>query len=136
MALTNSTIVPSHQIEADLKTNVVHSVPDSVTLKNSTVNVLGNNSSGISIQAGKKVMIENNTIQTGLFPYKQLAVIKVGDYWKKDEPFKVSNLTIKGNTLISKDKEAVGISTIHAGKNAPPYLIENNNLNNLKLELK
>lgn len=116
--------------------NAVHGIPDSVTLKNSTVNVLGDNSSGISIQAGKKVLIENNTIQTGLFPYKHLAVIKVGDYWKKDEPAKVVNLTIKGNTLISKDNDAVGISTIHAGKNAPPYQIENNNLNGLNLELK
>lgn len=116
--------------------NAVHGVPESVSLKNSTINVLGDNSNGISIQAGKKVLIENNTIQTGLFPYKHLAVIKVGDYWKKDAPTKVLHLTIKGNTLISKDKEAVGISTIHAGKNAPPYQIEDNNLNNLKLELK
>lgn len=106
--------------------NDVHGIPDSVTLKNSTVNVLGDNSSGVSIQAGKKVLIENNTIQTGFFPNKQLGIIKVGDYWKKDQPSKISSLTIKDNTLISKDKQAIGISTIHAGKNAPPYHIENN----------
>ena len=115
--------------------NQVHGMPDSVTLKNSTINVLGDNSSGVSIQAGKKVVIEDNTINTGLFPYKHLAVIKVGDYWKKDEESNVSNLIIKGNTLHSKDKEAVGISTVHAGINKPDYQIEDNQLGNLKLEL-
>lgn len=116
--------------------NQVHGMPDSVTLRNSTINVLSDNSNGVSIQAGKNVIIENNTINTGLFPYKHLAVIKVGDYWKKDENFNVSNLTIKGNILRSKDEEAIGISTIHAGQNAPTYFIEGNNIDNLKLEVK
>lgn len=115
--------------------NQVHGMPDSVTLKNSKINVLGDNSSGISIQAGKQVIIENNTIKTGLIPNEHLAVIKVGDYWKKDEKYTVSNLIIKRNKLTSKDKEATGISTIHAGVNAPSYEIEDN-AGNLKLELK
>ncbi|MBT2709492.1 right-handed parallel beta-helix repeat-containing protein [Pseudomonas sp. ISL-84] len=126
----NNSTFTSHR--GGFEINQVHGMPDSVTLKNSTIHVLGDNNSGISIKAGKQVIIENNTIKTGLIPNQHLAVIKVGDYWKKDEKYTVSNLIIKGNKLTSKDKEAVGISTIHAGVNAPSYEIEDN-AGNLKL---
>ncbi len=129
----NNSTFTSHR--GGFEINQVHGMPDSVILRESTINVLGDNSSGVSIQAGKNVFIGNNTINTGLFPYKHLAVIKVGDYWKKDEEYTVSNLLIKGNTLNSKSKEATGISTIHAGVDAPAYQIEDNKLGKLKLNL-
>ena len=68
-----------------------------------------------------------NTINTGLFLSETSSLfIKVGDYWKKDEESNVSNLIIKGNILHLKDKEVVGISTVHAGINKPDYQIEDN----------
>jgi hypothetical protein len=118
------------------ETNSVHGMPDSVTLKNSTITVLGNNSAGISIQAGKNVILEDNIIETGLFPFKTLSIIQVGDYWKKDLPSNIYKLTVEGNSLISKDKGANAISTIYAGKNSPSYLIKNNKIFNGKLALK
>jgi hypothetical protein len=115
--------------------NQVQGIPDSVLLKNSAITVLGDNSSGVSIQAGKYVVIENNKIRTGEIPKNHLAVIKVGDYWKKEHRTNVTNLTIKGNSLKSKDKEAIGISTIHAGVDAPSYYIGNNTLLDMELNL-
>ncbi|MBT2721974.1 right-handed parallel beta-helix repeat-containing protein [Bacillus sp. ISL-46] len=118
------------------ETNKVHGLPDTVVIKNSTIKVLGDNSPGVSVQAGKTVILENNIIETGSFPYKTNAIIQVGDYWKRDSLSTVSNLTIKGNTIRSSEKGAVGVSTIYAGKNALSYLIENNKIFHGKLELK
>lgn len=115
--------------------NQVHGMPDSVLLKNSAITVLGDNSSGVSIQAGKYVVIENNEIRTGAIPKNHLALIKVGDYWKKEQSTNVTNLTIKGNTLKSKGKDAIGISTIHAGVDAPSYYIGKNTLFYMELNL-
>ncbi|MEY2192741.1 right-handed parallel beta-helix repeat-containing protein [Neobacillus sp. BF23-41] len=118
------------------ETNKVLGIPDKILLKNSTIKVLGDNSPGVSIQAGKTIVLENNTIETGTFPYKTNAIIQVGDYWKRDNPSIVSNLTITRNTLKSSEKGVISISTVNAGKNAPSYLIENNKIFHGKLELK
>jgi hypothetical protein len=115
--------------------NNVHGMPDIVALRNSTISVTGDNSSSISIQAGKKVLIENNTMKSNLIPNKHLAVIKVGGYWDKDNKAKMADLKIKGNYIGSNDKDVIGISTIHAGSNAPSFHIEGNILENSSLEL-
>jgi hypothetical protein len=115
--------------------NSVHGMPDSVILKNSTVDVLGDNSSGVSIQAGKKIVIENNTINTGSFPSNTLAAVIINGYWEKAKPSDVLDVTIRGNTIETKS-EAIGISTIYAGIDAPAYMIESNTLINSTLNLK
>jgi len=115
--------------------NQVHGMPDSVLLKNSAITLLSNNSSGVSIQAGKNIVIENNDIRTGEISNEHLAIIKVGDYWKKKQSSNVANLTIKGNLLKSKSKDAIGISTIHAGVDAPSYYIGYNKLFDMEMNL-
>lgn len=115
--------------------NSIHGVPDSVIIKNSKIDVLKDNSAAISVQAGKKVSIVGNTINAGAFPYNTLAAVKVGNYWYRDQLTKVTNLTVDGNVITTKGT-SFGISTIHAGKNAPSYSIKNNTLYNGKLDLK
>lgn len=118
--------------------NSVHGVPDSVIIKNSKIDVSKDNSSAISVQAGKKVSIEGNAITTGSFNSENvgaMAAIKVGNYWYRTAPTKVFDLSVKGNTITTKAK-SYAVSTIHAGTGAPSYSIQNNVLNNSTLNLR
>lgn len=105
-----------------------------LTVRNSTFNVLGD-ASAISIQKAKNVVLENNTIQAMKMVRTTLELIKINDYWKRNDPYDVLNVTINNNTITS-NIAAVGISTIYAGTGAPSYLIQNNTLNKAVLALK
>ncbi|MDQ0194124.1 S-layer homology domain-containing protein [Paenibacillus wynnii] len=105
-----------------------------LTVRNSTFNVLGD-AIAISIQTAKKVVFENNTIQAMKMVRTNLELIKINDYWKRNDPYDVLNVTINNNTITS-NIAAIGISTIYAGTGAPPYLIQNNTLNKAILSLK
>jgi hypothetical protein len=120
---------------AGFEINSVHGVPDSVTLRNSSVTVKGDNTFGVSIQSGNKVIIENNNIKTNKFPYKTLAAVIVNGYWEQKKESDVFNLSILGNTITTADG-STGISTKYAGLNAQSYIVKNNILNHSILELK
>ncbi|WNQ12693.1 right-handed parallel beta-helix repeat-containing protein [Paenibacillus aurantius] len=110
-----------------LEINSYHGMPDSVSVKGSTINVTGDNSMALSLQAGRKILIENNRVNAGNYPYETLAAVQVNGYWDRTKPNKIGQLTIKGNTIQTKGK-AVGISTIYAGTGAPAFTLENNTL--------
>ncbi|WJH32310.1 right-handed parallel beta-helix repeat-containing protein [Paenibacillus sp. CC-CFT747] len=114
-------------VKNPLEINNIHGIPDSVTVKGSTLNVTGDNSMALSLQAGHKILIENNRVNAGNYPYETLAAVQVNGYWDRTKPNKIGQLTIKGNTIQTKSK-AVGLSTIYAGTGAPAFTLENNTL--------
>ncbi|MDE5413806.1 right-handed parallel beta-helix repeat-containing protein [Alkalihalobacterium chitinilyticum] len=114
--------------------NSVHGIPDQVTITNSEFNALGD-THAITITSANKVLLENNHINADHMERSELAILRVGSYWTKNEPYEVKELTIRKNTIRS-NIENKGISTIYSGKNAPPYTIEDNRLYNVILELK
>ncbi|MBS4197599.1 right-handed parallel beta-helix repeat-containing protein [Lederbergia citri] len=63
------------------------------------------------------------------------SIIQIGRDASEHDPTKVFNSTIKGNTFISK-QSLIGIDTINGGIGSFPYLIEDNTLTNVKLNLK
>ncbi|RCW42500.1 right-handed parallel beta-helix repeat-containing protein [Paenibacillus prosopidis] len=105
-----------------------------LTIKNSTFEVLGN-TQAISIESAKNVLFENNTITANKLTSEKTEIIKLNDYWKRDEKHDILNAVIRGNTITS-NIAAIGISTVYAGVGAPPYTIENNTLYKAKLALK
>lgn len=105
-----------------------------LTVKNSTFNLLGN-TQAISVQSANNVLIENNTIIGNSLTSDTVELIKLNDYWKRNEKFDILNVAIRDNAITS-NLPAIGISTVHAGLEAPSYTIENNTLTNAKLALK
>ncbi|MCR2804844.1 right-handed parallel beta-helix repeat-containing protein [Paenibacillus soyae] len=105
-----------------------------LTVKNSSFEILGN-ASAISVQAAKDVLLENNTIVASQLTNEKTELIRLNDYWKRDEKNDIMKAVIRGNT-ITANLAAIGISTIHAGKGAPPYTVEDNTLVKAKLALK
>lgn len=105
-----------------------------LTVKNSTFEVLGN-TQAISIESAKNVLFENNTITANKLTSEKTEIIKLNDFWKRDEKHDILKAVIRGNTITS-NMAAIGISTIYAGIGAPPYTIENNMLFKAKLALK
>lgn len=105
-----------------------------LTIKNSTFESLGN-SSLISVQAAANVRLENNTIDASRLTKEKVELVKINDYWKRDEKHDILKAVIQGNTIRS-NVAAVGISTMYAGTGAPAYQIVNNTLENAALALK
>ncbi|WP_410513543.1 right-handed parallel beta-helix repeat-containing protein [Paenibacillus sp. BR2-3] len=105
-----------------------------LTIKDSTFNILGN-TQAISVQAAKSVVIENNIINAKKLTSSGIEIIKINDYWKRNEPFDVLSVVIRGNTITS-NLPANGISTQYAGKGAVPFIVKNNTLYKAKLALK
>ncbi|WP_209122922.1 right-handed parallel beta-helix repeat-containing protein [Alkalihalobacillus sp. BA299] len=114
--------------------NSFHGIPDHVAITNSEFNALGD-THAITITSANKVQLEKNNINANHMERSDLEVLRVGSYWTKDEPYEVKDLTIRKNTIRS-NLENKGISTIYSGKNAPPYIIEDNVLYNATLDLK
>ncbi|WP_379137797.1 right-handed parallel beta-helix repeat-containing protein [Paenibacillus sp. sgz500958] len=105
-----------------------------LTVRNSTFTILGD-STAISVQKAKSVLLENNTISALNMKRTDLPLIAINDYWKRSEAADVMSATISGNT-INSNIAAIGISTIYAGTGAPAYTITNNKLVKAKLALK
>ncbi|TLS35764.1 right-handed parallel beta-helix repeat-containing protein [Pseudalkalibacillus caeni] len=89
-----------------------------VTIENSDFQVMGD-AVGISAQAANKVEIVNNFITANGLTRKDIPLIKVNNYWQKERNYDVAEVLIKENTIISNLDEAIGISTIYSGINAP-----------------
>lgn len=105
-----------------------------LTVKNS-VFLLGGNASAISVQAAANVKLLNNSIVAGALTRDEVELIKIGDYWKRNDRYAVAKAEIRGNA-IETNRPAIGISTRYAGSGAPSYVIEDNVLNGAVLELK
>lgn len=120
---------------ASLGINLLGDHPNlNLTIKNSAFEVLGD-TQAISIQAAKSVLLENNTVTANALTKKTVELVRINDYWKREEKHDVLKAVIRGNTIKS-NIEAIGISTIYAGTGAPAYVIENNILYKAKLALK
>ncbi|OBZ12591.1 right-handed parallel beta-helix repeat-containing protein [Bacillus sp. FJAT-26390] len=105
-----------------------------LTIKNSTFEVLGN-TQVISIQAAQNVLLENNTITANQITSDKTEIIRINDFWKRNERHDVLKAVIRGNT-ITANMAAIGIATLYAGTGAPAYTIENNTLYTAKLLIK
>lgn len=102
-----------------------------LTIKNSTFELLGN-SQAISVQSAKNLLLENNTITAEKLTSDKTEIVRINDYWKRNDPHDVLKAVIRGNT-IKTNLAAIGITTLYAGTGAPAYLIENNTLYTAKL---
>ncbi|BCG57415.1 right-handed parallel beta-helix repeat-containing protein [Paenibacillus sp. URB8-2] len=105
-----------------------------LTVKNSAFEVPGN-MQAISIQAAQSVLVENNVVNAEHLTSNSTEIVKINDYWKRNEPYDVGSAVIRKNKITS-NLQAVGISTEYAGIQAPPYTIEGNTLINAQLSLK
>ncbi|BCG57414.1 S-layer homology domain-containing protein [Paenibacillus sp. URB8-2] len=120
-ATGNNALIASHA-NLDLK------------ITNSKFNVKGD-ASAITVETANRVVLENNTVTAMKLARTSVELIKINDYWKRNDPADVFNVSIISNTVTS-NIAAVGISTIYAGTNAPPYTVKNNILNKAVLALK
>ncbi|WP_419872319.1 right-handed parallel beta-helix repeat-containing protein [Candidatus Pristimantibacillus sp. PTI5] len=102
-----------------------------LTVKNSTFKLLGN-AQAISVQSAQNVLVENNQITAEKLTSDKTEIIRINDYWKRNEKHDVLKAVIRGNT-IRTNIAAIGIATLYAGTGAPAYLIENNTLYTAKL---
>ncbi|MCA0755118.1 right-handed parallel beta-helix repeat-containing protein [Paenibacillus sp. N4] len=105
-----------------------------LTIKNSKFELLGN-TQAISIQSAQSVVLENNTVTAGKLTNTGVELIRLNDYWKRNEKHDIFKAVIRGNT-ITANIAAVGITTVNAGTGAPAYTVENNTLYKAKLTLK
>ncbi|QWU17030.1 Fibronectin type III domain-containing protein [Paenibacillus sophorae] len=103
-------------------------------ITNSRFNVKGD-ASAVTVETANKIVLANNTVTAMNLTRTATELIKINDYWKRNDPADVLNATITGNTITS-NIAAVGISTIYAGVGAPPYTVTNNILNKAVLALK
>lgn len=105
-----------------------------LTVKNSLFRLEGN-TTAISVQAAAKLDLQQNVFEANAITQEGVELIKLGDYWKRNDRFSVKQAVISGNEMIA-NAEVVGISTQYAGSGAPPYIIENNELEGAVLALK
>lgn len=105
-----------------------------VEILNSTVEMTSK-SHFLKATNAKNIKVSNNIINsTGLTGASDY-VIMIGDYWTRNDPFKISNVTVDGNK-ITTNIVAKGISTTYAGIGAPSYTINNNTLTTATMDLK
>lgn len=114
--------------------NGFHGTPDSVTIENSTFHINTDYSSLVAT-SGKQITLRNNVFNALSMKRANLEIIRIGDYWKRNDPTLIGNVVIEGNT-VNSNLAGPGISTIYAGTGADPYSITNNTLNQAKLALK
>jgi len=82
----------------------------------------------------KKVNVLYNKFNVN-FAEEPSPIIQIGRDASEHDPTKIFNSTIKGNIFNSK-QSLIGIDTINGGVGSSPYFIEDNTLNNMKLNLK
>jgi len=105
-----------------------------VTIRNSSV-ILDGDSHGVFVGAAKSFVFENNTVKANALKRAELELVKINDYWQRNDPADVLKAVIQNN-VIEANIAARGISTIYAGVGAPPYIVKDNTLYNAKLFLK
>jgi len=105
-----------------------------LTIKNSSFIVKGN-SLAFYAKTAKSVVFANNDIEAMNLSQKNVELLKVGDYWKRNDPFLIAGASIINNTFTA-NIDAIGISTVNAGKGAPAYTVENNKLYKAIITLK
>jgi hypothetical protein len=112
----------------------IYNAEAEVEISNSTFEQLGDYIT-IDVQSAKTVDIINNIINSNNMIRSDIAIIKIGDYWKRKEASEITSLSIKGNT-INSNIAAKGVSTLYSGTGSSPYIIQDNVLTNAELELK
>lgn len=112
----------------------VYNKDTDVTIRNSTI-ILDGDSNGVNILAAKSFVFENNTVKANALIRPTLELVKINDYWQRNDQADVMNVVIRNN-VIESNIEARGISTVYAGLNAPSYTVKDNTLYNAKLFLK
>ncbi|MFD0961017.1 right-handed parallel beta-helix repeat-containing protein [Paenibacillus chungangensis] len=105
-----------------------------LTIKHSTFRLSGN-TSAITIDAAKQLSLLNNTIVAPSLTSNKVELIRLNNYWHREEPHDILQATITGNTL-ETNIDAVGISTLYAGTGAPPYVVKDNELGIARLQVK
>ncbi|MCU6709614.1 right-handed parallel beta-helix repeat-containing protein [Paenibacillus sp. J5C_2022] len=105
-----------------------------LTIKNSTFRLNGN-TSAITIDAAKQLSLLNNSIIAESLTSDKVELIRLNNYWHREEPHDILQATITGN-ILETNIDAVGISTMYAGKDAPPYIVKDNELGIAKLQVK
>ncbi|NOU65186.1 hypothetical protein GC096_14195 [Paenibacillus sp. LMG 31461] len=105
-----------------------------LTITDSTFNILGN-MSAISVDSARMVDIKNNILVMSGITKGTTEIIKLNDYWQRNDPNDILNASISNNTITS-NIDSVGISTIYVGPGSRAFSITNNVLNKAKLRLK
>jgi len=105
-----------------------------VTIRNSSV-ILDGDSHGVFVGGATSFVFENNTVKATALKRPELELVKINDYWQRNDPADVLKAVIRNN-VIEANIAARGISTIYAGIGAPPYIVKDNTLYNAKLFLK
>lgn len=105
-----------------------------VTIRNSTIELTGD-SNGVNVVSAKSFVFEDNTVKANHLKRATLEIVKINDYWQRNDPYDVQHVVIQRN-VIESNIEARGISTMYAGVGAPPYTVKDNTLYNAKLFLK
>jgi hypothetical protein len=112
----------------------VKNVNSDVTIKNSSFTSIGDKEL-LSVESAKNIKILDNTFSANNLPLFHQSVIRLNNYFTKENPYDVLEATITGN-IIYANSAIAGISTEYAGLGAPPYTISNNTLYNAKLKLR
>ncbi|MCU7667545.1 stalk domain-containing protein [Bacillus thuringiensis] len=120
--------------KGDRNTFNINPTNANVTIQNSTFDTMGDAGS-LKVAAGNKINILNNKFQSKMNAGLNKSVIMIGDYWQKDNPYKVQQVLIQGNA-ITTEKVVDGITTIYGGVGAPDYQMEDNLLYKAKLNAK
>lgn len=105
-----------------------------VAIRKSVVE-LTSDSHGVFVGAAKSFVFEENTVKAHNLKRPELELVKINDYWQRNDPADVLKAVIRKN-VIESNIAARGISTLYAGVGAPPYTVQDNKLYNAKLFLK
>jgi len=105
-----------------------------VTIRKSAVELTGD-SHGVNVVSAKSFVFEENTVKANALKRAELELVKINDYWQRNDPYDVQHVIIRNN-VIESNIAARGISTAYAGVGAPPYTVTDNTLYNAKLFLK
>jgi Right handed beta helix region/Bacterial Ig-like domain len=113
---------------------IISNINSEVEFNKSLFEILGD-ATAVSVQATKNIVVEHCTITALNVINISKELIKINDYWQRNNPYDVLAAKISRN-IITSNIAAKGISTIYAGVGAPPYFIIDNILFNAKLQLK
>lgn len=83
----------------------------------------------------KKISVLNNSFNVKTTVKEDAPIIQIGKDASENSPTKVFGATVKGNE-ISTNVSRIGIDTVNGGVGVSLYIIENNSLSNVKLNLK
>ncbi|MFC5406775.1 right-handed parallel beta-helix repeat-containing protein [Cohnella soli] len=113
---------------------IAENVGMALTITNTRFELSGD-TQAVSVQAARSFDFRRNAVFAEYLTADNIEIIKINDYWKRNEEYDVKSVNITGNS-IRTNRTAFGISTLYAGKGAPAYSVHYNTLTRAKLLLK